>query len=148
VNQISRELLRICAKFIRKTCLVPRLESLNVKVKGQGHQGQKTCCALPSPPAVTKWNALAANNVMQQQTGPFRCCWGGVISAACVQSVFGKTALLPFLVCLQPYKFSGVTAGKARYPRIKPSTHIHVAAAHLIPTQIHIRLCCLASVSS
>jgi len=43
----------------------------NVKVKGQGHQG------LPSPPAAMEWNVLAANNVMQQQMGPFRCCQGG-----------------------------------------------------------------------
>jgi len=27
-------------------------------------------CALPSPPAATEWNALAANDVIQQQTGP------------------------------------------------------------------------------
>jgi len=33
------------------------------KVKSQGHQEQKTCCAHPSPPAATEWNALAANNV-------------------------------------------------------------------------------------
>jgi len=46
--------------------------SLNVKVKGQGHLGQKMPCALPSPPAATEWNALAANNIIQQQqTGPF-----------------------------------------------------------------------------
>jgi len=43
--------------------------SLNVKVKGQGHQGQKMCCALPSPPEVMEWNVVAANNVMQQQMG-------------------------------------------------------------------------------
>ena len=61
------------------------------KVKGKGHQGQKTRCALPSPPAATEWNTLAANNVTQQQTGPFRRC--GVISAACVRSMFGKTSL-------------------------------------------------------
>jgi len=49
---------------------------LNVKVKGQGHQGQKMCCALPSPAAAYEWYALAANNVKQQQTGPFCRCWG------------------------------------------------------------------------
>jgi len=32
---------RICAKFTRKTCLVPRYDEFEVKVKGQGHQGQK-----------------------------------------------------------------------------------------------------------
>jgi len=53
--------------------------NVKVKVKGQlGHQGQKTRCALPSPhaPAATEGNVLAANNGMQQQTGPFRRCRG------------------------------------------------------------------------
>jgi len=39
-----------------------------------------------------EWNALAAHNVMQQQTGPF-CCCRRVILAACVQFMFGKTSL-------------------------------------------------------
>jgi len=43
----------------------------------QGHREQKMCCALPSHPAAMEWNALAANIVMQQQTGPFHCCWEG-----------------------------------------------------------------------
>jgi len=34
------------------------------KVKGQGQQGQKTRCALTTPPPLsTEWNALATNNV-------------------------------------------------------------------------------------
>jgi len=49
--------------------------SLNVKLKGQGHEGQKHC-ALPSHPAAVEWNAFAANNVSQQQTGPFHHCQG------------------------------------------------------------------------
>jgi len=46
------------------------------KVKGQRSRSPrtKTHCALPSPTAATEWNAFAANNVMQQQTGPFRRC--------------------------------------------------------------------------
>ena len=31
----------ICAKFTGKTCFIPCPTSLKVKVKGQGHQGQK-----------------------------------------------------------------------------------------------------------
>ena len=73
--------------------------SLNVKGQRSRSPGTKTCCALPSPPAATEWNALAANNVTQHQTGPFRRCGGGVISAACVRFVFGKTSLA--LVSLQ-----------------------------------------------
>jgi len=44
-------------------------------VKGQGHEGQKTRCALQSPPAATEWNVLAAN-IMQRQAAPFRRCRG------------------------------------------------------------------------
>jgi len=61
-------------------------------VKGQGHQGQKTRYALPSPPAATEWNALPANDAKHQQMGPFSRCLG-VISAACVRCMFGKTSL-------------------------------------------------------
>jgi len=50
--------------------------SLNVKVKGQGHQGQKHAVHSHHPLIATAWNALSANNVMQQQTGPFRRCRG------------------------------------------------------------------------
>ena len=38
------------------------------KVKGQGHQGQKTRCALRTvntPEMWTEWNALVADNVAQ-----------------------------------------------------------------------------------
>jgi len=63
---------------------------LTSKVKGQGYRGQKMRCALPSPPIVTEWNALAENNVMQEQTGPFRRCRSVVISAIFVRFMFGK----------------------------------------------------------
>jgi len=33
------------------------------KVKGHSHQGQKTRCALPSPPAATEWNEHAAHHI-------------------------------------------------------------------------------------
>jgi len=41
---------------------------LNVKVKGQGHQGQI------SSPLKMHCNLLASNNVMQQQTVPLHRC--------------------------------------------------------------------------
>jgi len=44
------------------------------------------------PPAATEWNTLAANKVMHQETGPFRCC-RSMISAACLRFMFGKTSL-------------------------------------------------------
>jgi len=51
---------------------------LNVKVKGQSHQGQKF--------------DVLSHHVIQQQTGPFSCR-RGLISAGCVLFMFGKTAL-------------------------------------------------------
>jgi len=48
---------------------------------------------------MTHWNVLAANNVMQQQTGPFCYCGGGLISAVCVWFIFGKTSLA-LVICV------------------------------------------------
>jgi len=62
-SNISRTAEGICVKFRRKTCLVPHSE-----VKGQGHQGQI------SSPLKMHCNAVAANNVNQQQTGPLCRC--------------------------------------------------------------------------
>ena len=62
---------------------------------GQGQRSKvrlpetKTRWALPSPPGSNGMDMLAANNVMQQQTGPF-CRCRKVISAACVGFMFGK----------------------------------------------------------
>ena len=43
---------RICVKFARRRVWSFARISLNVKVKGQGHQGQKARCALTTPGAV------------------------------------------------------------------------------------------------
>ena len=105
-SNISRTAERFCATFKGKTCLVPPT-SFSVKARGQRSRspGTKTRCALPSPPASTEWNALAANNVTQhQQTEPFRRCQG-VISAACVRSVFGKTSLALVIIIIEMYKY-------------------------------------------
>jgi len=91
-SNISGTAEQICAKFTGKTCLVRR--SKEFECQGHGHQGQKMRCALRSTPAATKWNALAENDVIQQRTAPFRRCREGVISPACVRSMFGKTSLL------------------------------------------------------
>jgi len=70
--------------------------SLGVTVKGQGHQGQKRAVHShhPSPPALPamEWNALSANNIIHQPTGPFHH-YRGVISAGCVWFMFGETSL-------------------------------------------------------
>jgi len=61
---------------------------------------KKTRYALPSPLQRTNGlfccmthYALAANNVTQQQTGPFHRCRGWVISAACLRFLFDKRSL-------------------------------------------------------
>jgi len=41
---------RICAKFTQKTCLSFAHTSVNVKIKSQSHQEQKTHCALRTLP--------------------------------------------------------------------------------------------------
>ena len=41
------------------------------KFKGQGYQGQISCSLK------IHCSVLAANNIVQQQTGPFHCCRGG-----------------------------------------------------------------------
>ena len=74
--------------------------SLNVKVKGKGHQGQKRSVHSYHPPAVTEWNTLAANNTScRRKTGQFRH-YQGVISVTCMQFMFGKTSLALICVCL------------------------------------------------
>jgi len=61
------------------------------KVKGQGHQRQRTRAALSSPPAATEWNTLAVNDVTAAADGTIPLL-PGVISAACVRFMFGKTS--------------------------------------------------------
>ena len=91
MNQISPELLNGFAPNSHGR-RVWSLAQASLNVKGHGHQGQKMHCALSSPPAVTEWNALAANVVMQQQTGPFLCCRGCDFGSLCV-FMFGKISL-------------------------------------------------------
>jgi len=87
VNQISREPLNAFVPSWQGS-RVWSLAWTSLNVKGQGHQRQKMCYALPLPPAVTEWNALAADIVTHQQMGPFRQC-RGVISETCMRSMFG-----------------------------------------------------------
>jgi len=95
VNHISGTAERICAKFAGKTCLVPRSDEFECQGQMSRSPGTKTCCALPSPPAATEWNAFATNNVRQQQTVPLRR-YQGVISARCVRLCLVKTSLALF----------------------------------------------------
>jgi len=82
-SNISGTAERVCAKFARTTCLVPRADEFECQGQRSRSSGTKKHCALPLPPATTVWNALAANNIKQQQREPF-CRCRGVISAACV----------------------------------------------------------------
>jgi len=91
-SNISGTAERICAKFTGKTCLVPRWDEFEGQGQRSRSPGTKRARHSRQPPAATKWNALAADDVTQQRTAPFRRC-RGVISAACVQCVFRKTSL-------------------------------------------------------
>ena len=61
-------------------CIVQKSQpSLNLGVKGQGHQGQKNELWAADTPGAYEWYALASNSVQQQQqqrTGPFCGCQG------------------------------------------------------------------------
>jgi len=75
-SDISGTAERICAKFIRKTCYAARSDEFG----GQGERSKikvtrdKNALCTSITPAATEWNALAANNAMQQQTGRFCRC--------------------------------------------------------------------------
>jgi len=64
-------------------------------VKGQGHQGQKNALSAADTPGCIGMvgYALAANNVQQKRTGPFRGCQGvcAVVSSA-ISTPVGKSA--------------------------------------------------------
>jgi len=90
---------RICAKFISKTCLVPRSEEFECQGQRSKVNVTRDKNALCTPITPRQRRNGTANNVMQQQTGPLRRC-RGMISAAYVRFLFGKTslALVSFLV--------------------------------------------------
>jgi len=69
--------------------------SLNVEVKGQGHQGPKRTQHCHHPPSAMEWNVLAANNITQQQTTADSTILLllGVIAGASVWCMFGITSL-------------------------------------------------------
>ena len=122
-SNISGTAEQICTKFTRKTCLVPRLDEFEFECQGQTSRSleNKHVVCIPitrsSPHSpeqqsgpfccMTHYKALTANNVRQQQMGPF-CRCREVISPACVRFMFGKTSLavvLLFLFCV----FSSLT---------------------------------------
>jgi len=68
-----------------------------VKVKAQGHQGQKNALSAADTPGAYEWYALAANSVQQQQRmGPFRGCQGCFLGLVCATSVLGDAVLRQF----------------------------------------------------
>ena len=71
-------------------CLVPRSDEFECQGQRSRSLGTKTRCALPSsPPAATEWNALAANAAANETIRSLP----GVIAAAYVRFMFGKTSL-------------------------------------------------------
>ena len=74
-------------------CLVPRSEAFDCQGQRSRSPQTKNMLCTPITPTVTEWNALAENNVMQQQMVPFRCCQGMILVAS-MQFMFGKTSLV------------------------------------------------------
>jgi len=85
--------------------------------------GEKTGCVLPSPPAATEWNSLAANNVIQQQTGPFCHCWR-VISTSKVINVHDS----PSASCIHGSHVVTIAARRTRH---------FLIAGHLTACDLH-----------
>jgi len=91
---ITSERLNIGWSNLAVRCIVQKsCPSSNVKVKGQGHKGQKMRIALLMPLSAYEWYAIAVNSVQQQQTGPLRGCHGcyAIVSSASSMPV-GKSA--------------------------------------------------------
>ena len=66
------------------------------KIKGQGHQGQKTRSALTTSPASsTEWNALAANNVTQAADATIPSSPRGVFAGSRAMGRVGYRCALP-----------------------------------------------------
>ena len=111
-----------------KICVVPRSDEFECQGQWSRSPGQKTRCVLPPPPGSERMALSAArrtvmrslqttlnlldynvvmtfsfnnnnNNVMKQQMKPFCRCCRGVISAACVWFIFGKTSLALVFCC-------------------------------------------------
>jgi len=79
VNQISREWLNgFAPNSQRRRVLSLAGTSFNFKDKGQSSRspGTKRAVHCHYPSAATKWNTLAANNVMYLQIAQFRRCRG------------------------------------------------------------------------
>jgi len=66
-------------------------------IKGQGHQGQKTRCALTTyTPAVwMEWNALVADNVAQAADATIRSLQRGVFAVMCALGLAAYRWALP-----------------------------------------------------
>jgi len=91
VSQISREPLNGFAPNLKGDVFGPLLERVWMsRSKVKVTKDKKCTVHSCHPPAVTEWNALAANNVMRLQKGPFHCCRGWFWRHAC--GLFGKTS--------------------------------------------------------
>jgi len=75
--------------------------NFNVKVKGQGDQGQKRILHCHHPSVATEWNAIAANDITHWPKGPFGSCRGYFRGLAC--GVFGNMPLALVIMVASPY---------------------------------------------
>ena len=98
---------RICAKFTY--VFGPSLGWVSLsrsKVKGQGHQGQKTRCALTTLPCKlwTKWNALVADNVAQAADATTWSLQRGVFAGIRALGLVGYHWALPRISIVMTWK--------------------------------------------
>ena len=102
VTQISREWLNGFAPDSqgRQVWSLNRMR-FNVKVKGQGHQGQKRAQRCRHLLAAYEWYALAAIKQRAAAADGTIASLPGVTSGTCAQCMFGKTSLAlvyPFFI--------------------------------------------------
>jgi len=79
--------------------------SLNVNVKGQGHQGQKNAlCTHNTPAVLTEWNALVADNVAQAAGAPIRSLQRGVFAGMRALGLAGYRWALPRILVIHVHE--------------------------------------------
>jgi len=98
MGPISRELVNGFAPNLQgKSVWSLTRTSLNIKVKGQGHQGQKR--ARHSRHPRQRGNGTRSLQMTSRSSGRRHSVAPWVISAACVRLVFGKSSSAPSCCC-------------------------------------------------
>jgi len=106
---------RVCAKFTGKTYLVPRSDQFECQGQRSRSPGTKNAlCTAIAPPQ--RRNGARWLQITSRTSRRHHSIASGVISAACVRALFGKTslALVSLLILIALLQISAT--GIARYP--------------------------------